>query len=190
MRVGWGEPLESWRCLAAGIAKDGSFDINLLARYICERLKRIIVTYPNFCAFNSRPRNDPLVSRVVDRLADPHSSRMYQGSFEISAKRNWVDYLSGLLLSQQYADHVPFAEINGILNLGVFSGSELPLLQAVLPENGVMTCVDPFGSEKLRDFIARDAARDHRIDFVQAAIAGREGTRSFQNLGGATTAVS
>lgn len=91
MRVGWGEPLESWRCLVAGIAKDGSFDINLLARYICERLQRIIVTYPNFCAFNARPRGDPSVSRVLDRLADPQSSRMYQGSFELSAKENWAD---------------------------------------------------------------------------------------------------
>lgn len=94
-----------------------------------------------------------------------------------------------MLLSQQYADHVPFAEISAILNLGVFSGSELPLLQGVLPEDGAMICVDPFGSEKLHDFVARDTAGDDRIDIVQAAIAGRQGTRSFQNLGGATTAV-
>ena len=189
MRVGWGAPLESWLCLAAGITNEGGFDINRLTNYIAARLKRVIGTYPEYCAFNSRGDDDQSVIRVADGLADLRSRQMYRGSFKLSPHENWAAYLSGLILSQHYVDYVPFSEVRSILDLGVFSGSELAILGAALPQDGAITCVDPFGSDKLSSFIASEVARDNRFDFVRAAIAGRSGTLSFKDQGGATAAV-
>ena len=187
MRVGWGEPLESWTCLAAGISQDGGFEIDLLLKYMTSRMKRIIGTYPAYCEPGLRNENAASVYRVAERLSDERSRQLYYGTFTLSPDRNWRDYLSGLVLHQHYADYIDFAQVSTVLNLGVYSGTELCFLDAVVPPHGKLICVDPFGPDKLPEFIASMVQRNDKIQFVRAAAAGQLGVLNFRNQGPATS---
>jgi hypothetical protein len=122
--------------------------------------------------------------RIVEEgLTDTASKELYRTILRGPSTDIWDHYINTTFASIQYFEHIDFSQCRTVLNGGIWLGSELPLLLAVLPEDAVIHNIDPCGHDHLSSYVYpsfrrfRDRCPQHRL-----ALANHTGTIDLEMM--------
>jgi methyltransferase FkbM-like protein len=97
--------------------------------------------------------HQPLFDMVLGGLADEQSRRILNMVLRCEPTEMWEHFIDTIFTACDYLSHsIPFAG-DTVLNLGVFSGPELPYFMTLVGENGIVHNVDPLGHDKFDDYV-------------------------------------
>ncbi|MFN7916018.1 MAG: FkbM family methyltransferase [Vicinamibacterales bacterium] len=94
----------------------------------------------------------------------------------------WHHYLRTIVSTTDYLDDDVPRPGEHVLNLGVFTGHELPYFSLVMGESGVVHCIDPVGLDLLSPYArAHIAGVSARVVEARFAASATRGTASFRS---------
>lgn len=125
-------------------------------------------------------RNANKVAAVANALADERSRTNYARVLVGAPQDVWGHYVETCFDTPQYFHHVHLDRCEAVINGGIWTGAEIPLLLSVLPETCVLHNVDPLGYQYLTDYARWTLAHFRRrcVEHRQA-LAGHDGTLSL-----------
>jgi FkbM family methyltransferase len=120
------------------------------------------------------------IASVTAALADDRSRTNYARVLVGEPKDVWGHYIETCFDTPQYFHHVCTDHCPAMINGGIWTGTEIPQILAVLPPTSVIHNVDPLGYRYLTDHARRTLAHfrgrcvEHKL-----ALAGHDGTLSL-----------
>lgn len=116
-------------------------------------------------------------------LADDRSRATFDMVLASEPRQLWHHYLATIFATTDYLDDDVPVPGEHVLNLGVFTGHELPYFSALMGESGVVHCIDPVGLDLLSDYarqhLASRSVRTVEARFAASATAGTARFRSY-----------
>lgn len=115
-------------------------------------------------------------------LADERSRTTLDMVIASEPRQLWHHYLQTIAATTDYLDDDVPQPGEHVLNLGVFTGHELPYFSLLMGESGVVHCIDPVGLDLLSPYArAHIASRSVRIVEARFAASATRGTASFRS---------
>lgn len=132
------------------------------------------------------------VAMVHDGLADDASRRLYDLVYRSDPGALWSHFLTSIFGVFDYLEHGRPEPGETILNLGIFSGHELPAFLTLIGEDGLVYDVDPIGHDLLSDYTRTVlGTRPGRVHEVRLAAGSRNGIGYFhRNVDGQMSVVA
>ena len=116
-------------------------------------------------------------------LADDRSRAIFDMALESDPERLWRHYVSTVFTTADYLEADAPGPGEHVLNLGVFTGSEVPYFTVLVGSRGVVHCIDPVGfallSDYVRAYISTVPQRASEVRFAASAFPGSAGFRSY-----------
>jgi|GEM_PF-3154057 len=125
--------------------------------------------------FDTVAANMPVIRKVTDALSDGASRTQYRRLFSGNHRMHWESYFENFLYGPQYFDCVEYQHVKNILNLGIYTGEEIPVFRDQIATDGCIVNVDPGGDSCLPSEIA-NFCKDHEdtITFNQSFVGNGE----------------
>jgi FkbM family methyltransferase len=119
-------------------------------------------------------------ARVLAGLADDRSRQAYSLALHSDPKELWVSFVSTVFGALDYLAHDWPGPGETVLDLGVFSGHELPYLLTMVGDKGAVHAIDPLGLDLLSEYASQFAKHcPNRLHSVRIAAGARYETASF-----------
>lgn len=157
-----------WEALHARLRQNRAAAIGKMGRMLLE---------PDRCFSARPPRGEEW--RAVERVEasmEPEQARSYRANWDMGPLE-WVRrFVERAFNHVQYFDHVRLAEDAVVVNCGLATGWEMPMLLACLNRGGKVYCIDPTGERYLASEpkAVIDGHRD-QVVVVEEALADFEG---------------
>ncbi|MGE3956796.1 MAG: FkbM family methyltransferase [Vicinamibacterales bacterium] len=123
------------------------------------------------------------LARVRAGLADDLSRTTLDMVLASEPRQLWHHYLSTIFATTDYLDDDVPRPGEHVMNLGVFTGHELPYFSSLMGDTGVVHCIDPVGldllSEYARAHVAASRTRMVESRFAASATAGTANFRRY-----------
>lgn len=115
-------------------------------------------------------------------LSDERSRATLDMVLASEPRQLWHHYLHTIVSTTDYLDDDVPAPGEHVLNLGVFTGHELPYFSALMGDTGVVHCIDPVGLDLLSPYVrAHIKSRSARIVEARFAASATRGRASFRS---------
>ncbi len=92
------------------------------------------------------------IARVCGRLADDRSRAVYSAALRSNPRELWRHFSATVFDTIDYLDAACPGPGDHVLNLGVFTGHEIPYFVACVAPDGVVHNIDPVGFDLLSDY--------------------------------------
>ncbi|MDR3448346.1 MAG: FkbM family methyltransferase [Alphaproteobacteria bacterium] len=103
------------------------------------------------------------MEKVSQRLADDHSREIFDLVLRSDPQELWTHFTHTVFRACDYLEHDGPRPGETVLNLGVFSGHELPYFLALV-DNGIIHNLDPLGHDLLSDYARKTlSTRPHNV---------------------------
>jgi FkbM family methyltransferase len=122
------------------------------------------------------------LAAVRSGLADERSRATLDMVLASEPRQLWHHYLQTIVSTTDYLDDDVPQPGEHVLNLGVFTGHELPYFSLLMGESGVVHCIDPVGLDLLSPYARTHiSSRSARIVEARFAASATRGTASFRS---------
>ena len=116
------------------------------------------------------------IETVTGGLTDAESKALYRTVLFGEPQDVWANYVRNCFWSLQYFDYLRFSKCSVVLNGGIWTGWEIPILLAAVPEDCAVYNVDPLGHDYLSEYAANTVSHfSDRVFERRLAIAGHDG---------------
>jgi FkbM family methyltransferase len=123
------------------------------------------------------------IDAVRARLADAQSRAVFDLALRSDPQELWTHFITRVFGTIDYLDHATPRRGDHVLNLGVFTGHEVPYLLPLVGESGCVHCIDPVGFDLLSGYVRAVAGawpgQVREARFAAGAAAGEGCFRSY-----------